>query len=115
MLNTNYSIFDLQTFVGKYAQSVGKPVIFFRVYGWNNSTDIDAINESMDIYKQLLPLDLYTMFTQSEFNFLEMDTIVEAEQFLTDNFPESQSSVAKEKYIFYALYNDQGQVILDNE
>lgn len=112
---TQYSIYELQTFIEKYAQAVNKPLIFFRSYGWNNSTDVDAINESMDIYRQLLPLDLFTSLHQSEFCIMEMDTIIEAEEFLLDKFPESQAQVKKEMYIHYSLYNDQGQVILSNE
>lgn len=115
MDNTEYQIYDLQTFIGKYAGTVGKPLIFFRVYGWNHSTDVDAINSSIELYESILPLDFTTLFRGSEFLVVEMDSLVEAEQFLVDNFPSSQAECPKEQYIFYALYNEQGQVILDNE
>lgn len=115
MDNTEYQIYDLQTFIGRYAALVGKPLIFFRVYGWNNSTDIDAINASIELYESILPLDFTTLFKSSETLVVEMDSIEEAERFLLDSFPSTQSEVPKEQYIFYALYNDQGQVILDNE
>ena len=115
MDNTEYQIYDLQSFIGKYAGVVGKPLIFFRVYGWNNSTDVDAINSSIALYESMLPLDFTTLFRNSEYLVVEMDSLVEAEQFLVDNFPSSQAGCPKEQYIFYALYNEQGQVILDNE
>lgn len=115
MDNTEYQIYDLQTFIGRYAALAGKPLIYFRVYGWNNSTDVDAINASIALYESILPIDFTILFKDSEHLIVEMDSILEAEKFLTDNFPETQAGVPKEQYIFYALYNDQGQVILDNE
>lgn len=115
MDNTDYQIYDLQTFIGRYALLAGKPLIYFRVYGWNNSNDVDAINASMDLYESILPIDFNILFRDSEHLIVEMDSIIEAEQFLLDSFPRTQADVPKEQYIFYALYNDQGQVILDNE
>lgn len=115
MNNTEYQIYNLETFIGKYAALAGKPLIYFRVYGWNNSTDVPAINESIALYESMLPVDFTTLFKDSEYLVVEMESITEAEKFLTDNFPVSQEGVSKERYIFYALYNDQGQVIMDNE
>ncbi len=115
MNNTEYQIYDLQTFIGRYAALAGKPLIFFRVYGWNNSTDVDAINSSIELYEGMLPLDFTTLFRDSEYLVVEMESILEAEKFLLDNFPLTQEGTPKEQYIFYALYNDQGQVIMDNE
>jgi hypothetical protein len=115
MNNTEYQIYNLETFIGRYAMLSGKPLIFFRVYGWNNSTDIDAINASMTLYNEILPLDFTTLFRDSEYLVVEMDKLVEAQQFLLDSFPLRQTDVPKEQYIFYALYNEQGQVILSNE
>jgi len=115
MNNTEYQIYNLETFIGRYAALAGKPLIFFRVYGWNNSTDVDAINASIQLYTDILPLDFTTLFRDSEYLIVEMETITEAEKFLTDNFPASQEGTPKERYIFYALYNDEGQVIMDNE
>ncbi|AOV58540.1 hypothetical protein T040910_035 [Synechococcus phage S-CAM3] len=115
MDNTEYQIYNLETFIGRYAALANKPLIFFRVYGWNNSTDVDAINASMTLYEDILPLDFTTLFKDSEYLVVEMESIIEAEQFLLDNFPQTQADVPKEQYIFYALYNDLGQVILSNE
>lgn len=115
MNNTEYQIYDLQTFIGRYAALAGKPLIYFRVYGWNNSTDVSAINSSIELYESILPVDFTILFKDSEYLIVEMDSLVEAETFLLDNFPKTQADVPKEQYIFYALYNEQGQVILDNE
>lgn len=115
MDNTEYQIYDLQTFIGRYAQTVGKPLIFFRVYGWNNSTDVDAINASIDLYNSILPPDFTILFKDSEYLIVELDNFLEARQFLEDSFPQTQSECPKEQYIFYALYNELGQVIAHNE
>lgn len=114
-MNTQYDVFYFDNFIERYAAAVGKAVIYFRSYGWNNSSDVDAINASMDFYRDRLPLDLFTALHNSEFVFIEVDDIAEAEEFLTSNFPESQASVSTpEKYIHFTLYNSLGQSILSN-
>ena len=44
-----------------------------------------------------------------------LDRLGNMADFLQDTFPASQASVETEMYIYYALYNDEGQVIADNE
>ena len=115
MDNIQYQLYDLQTFIGRYAALTGKPLVYFRVYGWNNSTDVDAINASMELYSSILPLDYTTVFKDSEHVVLELEEMGDIMNFLQDNFPAQQAGTPKEQYIFYALYNDEGQVILANE
>ena len=53
---------------------------------------------------------------ESEFSFCEVSDIAETLDWLEDTFPESQATCTDQsKYIFWALYNDQGQPIADNE
>lgn len=115
-LNTNYTANYFEDFIGAAAVSKGKPIIFLRSWGWNNTSDIDAINTSMDLYKSIIPLDIFTALHQSEFVFVEVDSLEEAMIFCEDAFPESQASVTNPaNYIFYAVYNSQGQQIASNE
>lgn len=115
MLHTNYDIFFLDNFIEKYAQTIEKPIIFLRSYGWNNSKNIDSINSSMDGYKIILPLDVFTSLKNSEFCFLEVDSIEESVEFLQTYFPKSQETCSTpENYIHYSLFNSQGQLILSN-
>jgi len=115
-MNQDYEVFYFDNFVGNYAADVGKPVVYLRSTGWNNSTDIDAINASYELYKEILPLDIWTALKQSEFVFMEVEDIDETIQFLDNDFPESQeSTTTPENYIFYALYNAEGQLIESNE
>jgi len=94
---------------------LGKPVIYIRTYGWNNSSNVDKINESMEIYKNILPVDIFNTMKNTEFLFIEVDNIVEAEEFLSHNFPESQSNVGfPELYVHFSLCNELGQIILSN-
>lgn len=113
-MNSEYEVFFFDNFIEKYAKLVGKPVIFFRTYGWNNSKDIDKINQSMSFWEDVLPLDMFTVMKNSEFSFVEVDSIEDAIEFL-DDFPKSQTEVAyPELYIHFSLYNDLGQIILSN-
>ncbi|CAF34294.1 hypothetical protein S-PM2d229 [Synechococcus phage S-PM2] len=115
-LNTNYTSTYFEDFIGSAAVAKQKCIIFLRSWGWNNTKDIDAINASMDVYKSLIPLDIFTALHQSEFVFIEADSVEEAMIFCEDAFPESQSSVSNQaNYIFYAVYNKQGQLITSNE
>lgn len=114
-MNSDYQIYHLDNFIENYARMLGKPVIYIRTYGWNNSNDVEKINQSMDFYKNILPTDIFNSMKQTEFLFVEVDDIVEADQFLDSNFPESQSDVAyPELYVHYSLCNEQGQIIASN-
>jgi len=55
------------------------------------------------------------LFKDSEHVVLELEEMGDIMNFLQDNFPTQQAGTPKEQYIFFALYNDEGQVILDNE
>jgi len=115
-LNTNYVAKYFEDFIGESAKAKNRGVIFLRSWGWNNTKDIEQINASMELYKMRLPLDIYTALHQSEFVFVEIDNVVEAMEFCEDMFPQSQASTAEQAfYIFYAIYNDQGQIIASNE
>ena len=114
-MNTEYQIFHFDNFIENYAKMLGKPVIYIRTYGWNNSSNVDKINESMDFYKEILPLDIFNSMKQTEFLFVEVDDIAEADEFLDSNFPKSQSDVGyPELYVHYSLSNELGQIISSN-
>lgn len=125
MENFDFQIYDLETSIGRYAKALSKPMVFLRAYGWNNSTDTVKINASMDLYKEIIPLDVWTSMHTGEFNVIELDnlsddpttgyTIDDVMDFLEEAFPPNQASVEKEVYVFYAVYNALGQVILSNE
>ena len=116
-ISTNYQVYDLETAVGNYAAKIQKPVLFLRTTGWSNSNDVDKINASKAIYADTIPTDMYTQLVNGEWHVTVLDELSDIQQFVTDTFPESQAQVASnpEMYIFYALYNDQGQVIDSTE
>jgi hypothetical protein len=116
MINQNYLIYDLTTSIGRHVALRGVPMIFIRSYGWNNTSDVDKINESRELYKGVLPLDLWMEMDRSEYNLIELESLDGVVDFLGDSFPESQASCTEpSQYVFYALYNDQGQIIESNE
>lgn len=115
-MNNDYEVFYFDNFIGKYAAATGKPVVYFRATGWNNSTNVDAINASYELYEDILPLDLWTALKTSEIVFMEVEDIEDTMNFLDHNLPESQATTSTpENYIFYALYNANGQIIVSNE
>lgn len=115
-MNTDYEVFYFDNFIGRYAAAIGKPVVYFRATGWNTSTNVDAINASYDLYRDILPLDLWTALKNSEIVFMEVEDLDDVQNFLDNDLPESQASTATpENYIFYALYNAEGQLITSNE
>lgn len=114
MLNSNYDCLYFQDIIENYAKSNQKCVVYLRSYGWNNSDNVEKINESMEIYKNILPLDIFTALHESEFVFITIDDIQETMDFFDDVLPESQSSCEKEDYIHYTIYNSFGQVVVSN-
>ncbi len=115
-MNTNYNVHYFEHFIGNYAALIKKPVVYFRSVGWNNSSNVDAINASWAVYEDILPGDLWTALKTSEQVFIECDDVGVMMNWLGDNFPQSQASCTiPENYIFYALYNAEGQQIATNE
>lgn len=117
MINQNYQIFNLQEILGRYALEAGKPLAFIRVTGWNNSTNVDAINTSIARYSKMLESELIADMKESEYVVVELERLDRGVmEYFEDNFPESQAGVlTPEMYVFYALYNDLGQLIASNE
>jgi len=113
----NYNTFYLDNFIEKYAAQLGKPVLYLRSTGWNSSSDVDAINASYEVYKDILPNDLWTALKNSEHVFCEVDDdVADTMEWLGDNLPSSQASTAiPEDYIFYSLVNAEGQQVASNE
>lgn len=115
-LNANYDIDYLADFIGQSALAQEKSVIFLRSTGWNSSSNVDAINASVEKYRLVLPVDILTSLQESEFAFIANDNVEEALEFCDDAFPASQSEVTTpEDYIFYAVYGPNGQILADNE
>lgn len=114
-MNTNYDVLNFYQFCEQYAIAKQRAVVYFRSYGWNNSSNVDAINSSYELYKEILPLDLWTSLKNSEFVFMEVDDIMDTMNFLDNSFPESQeSTTTPENYIHFSLFNAEGQLIHDN-
>lgn len=110
----DYETLNFANFIEKSVELIGKPVIFLRSYGWNNSTDVEKINNSMDVYRSMLPIDMFNALFQSEFVFLIIENIEEAIQFCEDTFPQSQAECEKEFYIHCSIINETGQTIYSN-
>lgn len=115
-MNANYDVYFFQNFIEKYAQSTGKCVVYLRTYGWNHGTDMEKINQSIDVFSSIVPNDMMTVMRNSEFAFIEFDQegLGEVVSFFEDNFPADQSSCDPEFYIHYSVYNHLGQIILSN-
>jgi hypothetical protein len=115
-MNTPYDVYYFDNFIENYARMIEKPVVMFRSYGWNHSTDVDAINASYAVYEDILPTDLWTSLKQSEYVFMEVSDLDDTILFLESCLPSSQAETATpENYIFYSLCNAQGQIIASNE
>jgi len=114
MLNATYDSMYFEDLIEEYAKSNNKCVVYLRSYGWNNSDNVERINQSMEIYKNILPLDIFTALTQSEFVFVTLDGEQQAMDFFDDVLPESQASCDKEDYIHFTIFNSLGQKIASN-
>lgn len=113
-MTQDYTVLHFANQIEKFANLLGKPVVYLRSYGWNNSTDVEKINQSMDVYKSMLPIDIYNALHDSEFVFLEIDNLEEAIQYCEDTFPKDQSKCEKEFYIHCSIINELGQTVYSN-
>lgn len=115
-MNSSYDAFYLDNFIENYAVLKGKAVLYLRSTGWNASSDVDAINASQELYRDILPTDLWTLLKNSEHVFAEVDDFDDMLNFLESNLPSSQASTTTpENYIFYSLANSDGQIVATNE
>ena len=115
-MNSSYDAFYFDNFIENYAVLKGKAILYLRSTGWNASSDVDAINASQEIYKDILPDDLWNLLKNSEHVFAEVDDFDDMLNFLESNLPDSQESVTTpENYIFYSLANSIGQIVMTNE
>jgi len=113
----NYNTFYFDNFIERYAAQIGKTVLYLRSTGWNTSSDVDAINASYTLYKDILPGDLWTALKNSEHVFCEVDDdVADTIEWCRDNLPASQAScTTPENYIFYSICNAEGQQLASNE
>lgn len=115
-MNNNYDVFYFDNFLERYAALKGKDLLYLRSYGWNNTTDIEAINESYTVYQSILPADMWNALKQSEHVFVEVDDLNDTLDFVETSFPQSQATTTTQaNYIYWCLVNKEGQIIGNNE
>lgn len=112
---TFYETFVLEDLIERHCIATEKPMVFFRSWGWNNTTDVDKINASMEQYKSIFPIDIFNALKDSEYVFVEADNLQEVIDFCVENLPKSQAECLPELYIFYCVYNHLGQSLASNE
>jgi hypothetical protein len=111
----NYDAMEFSEFIESYISLAKTPLVFIRVTGPQSLNDADKANEVFNLYKQILDLEMYNLIFNNEFIFVKFETVEEAIQYCEDHFPESQSTCPPEQFIYYAVYNSEGQVIVSND
>lgn len=115
MLVSDYNCLYFEDMLGKYARLIEKPIIFVRTVGWSDpDSNAENVLESKEVYKNLLPLDMYTCISETELSVIEIDNIDEAISEIADVFPENKDSCEKEFYIYFAIFNVEGQLVVSN-
>jgi len=115
MIVSDYNCLYFEDMLGKYARLIEKPIIFVRTVGWSDAySNAEKVLESKEVYKNLLPLDVYTCISETEFSVIEIDNIDEAISEVADIFPENKDSCEKELYIYFAIFNVEGQLVVSN-
>ena len=115
MIVSDYNCLYFEDMLGKYARLIEKPIIFVRSIGWHNpDSNAEKVLESKEAYKVLLSLDIYTCISETEFSVIEIDDIEEAIEEIGNIFPENKDSCEEEFYIYFAIFNNEGQLIISN-
>lgn len=69
----------------------------------------------MDVYRDLLPLDMFESMRMSEFIFLTLDNIEEETCCFLMRLFLKVKQIVIQLYMFYSIVNELGQTILTNE
>ena len=109
-----YESFQFDEIISNYAKNIEKPFVFIRASGPHSITDVELANKTFALYKDILPLEIYTVLFNSEIFFLSFDNIENALEFCEDYFPESQTKCSSEEYVHYSIYNPEGQLVFSN-
>jgi len=111
----NYDAMDFSEFIQSYISFSKKPFVFIRAVGPHSTNDVDVANQVFNLYKEILDNEMYTMIFNNEFVFVNFDSVEEALNYCEDRFPETQKTCPKEQFVYYAVYNSEGQVIDSND
>ena len=110
----NYQAFQFSEMISDYAKRIEKPFVFIRASGPHSTNDVEVANKTFDLYRSILPLEIYTILFYNEIFFLSFDDIEQALEFCEDYFPSSQTKCSPEEYVHYSIYNKEGQLIFSN-
>jgi len=111
----DYQLFGTEDYLGileKYVQGLNRPVIIVEKVGINNSTNEEKINEAYDLYKNLLPIEVFAALKQEKIFSVLFHSNGLAEDFARDFFPLKKTD--DEIYVKVMVFNNSGQLMYDN-
>lgn len=111
----DYDAMDFSEFIESYISIKKKPLVYIRACGPHSTNDADLANQVFNLYKQILDTEMYTLMFNSEFIFVHFDTVEQAIEYCEDHFPKSQKTCPKEQFVYYAVYNSQGEILESND
>ena len=104
---------EVKRLIDLIEETIQIPTVLIRSIGPYQS-DSDTRQNVFNLYKNILPDEVYVAFIQDEFITVSFDTIEEAVEFCEDHFPIKGQECPPEQYVQVWAYNENGEIIYSN-
>jgi len=104
---------EVKRLIDLIEETVKTPTVLVRSIG-PYQTDAETKQKVFNLYKNILPDEVYVAFIQDEFITVSFDTTEEAVEFCEDHFPLVNKECPSEQYVKVWVYNQNGEIVYSN-
>lgn len=105
---------EVKRLVDLLEETIKTPTVLIRGVGPHNEADPEKSKAAFEVYKNILPTEVYTAFSQDEFITVSFNAVEEALDFCDDNFPVNKDKCPPEQYVQVWVYNESGELLFSN-
>lgn len=112
----DYQLFGTEDYFGileSYVRGLNRPVLIVEKVGINNSEDQEKIDAAYELYKQILPVEIFAALKQEKIFSVLFHSNGLAEDFARDMFPAKKTD--DEIYVKVLYFNNNGELLYDNQ
>lgn len=105
---------EVKRLVDLLEETIKTPTVLIRGVGPHNEVDSEKSKAAFELYKNMLPDEVYVAFSQDEFITVSFNTSEEAIDFCEDNFPVNKDKCPSSQYVQVWAYNESGELLYSN-
>jgi hypothetical protein len=113
----DYQIFKVDEYVDiieKYTQHVEKPTLIIKKTGIKNSNNEKNVEKALTHYKQILPIEVFTVFEKENTFAILFHSHDMARDFAEDYFPENDKVSYPELWVSVRGFDTKGAIFYAN-